>query len=105
MKWFDNWFAKKSKEAWEKSNTPTTNEMPRHLVRAIDRDYERTEPSIRSNGMNISVYNAVGGYVVEVRDLRPHEPHMSENRLHVIPSDKDLGESIGHILTYETLKR
>lgn len=54
-------------------------------------------------GTRFILYPAVGGNILEIR---PHERYAtieSECKLHLIPSNQDLGESIGRIITYEML--
>lgn len=96
MKWFDKWFAKKCKQAWESDREEP---MPANLATA---KVSRRE-SIDANGMNFSVYKANGGYVVEYRQYdRQRDRH--DNKLHIINEDQDLGESLGKIISFEALR-
>lgn len=106
MKWFDRWFAKKSEQAWENARTEKSNRVS--LVK------ERGEISdgrtISSNGLQFTLYPANGGHVVEFRkrDYSDHPVSRSDENphlLYVISADKDLGESLTHIMTLELLKR
>ena len=107
MKLFDKWFAKKCKEAWENENKPQKEEINIGLARP-----RRVNPigsidisgSLNSQGTQFTLYNANGGTVVELRNYDPMHDRLS-NSLYVIPSDKDLGEQLGHIVTMEALKR
>lgn len=66
--------------------------------------------SIHSNSMNFSIYRASGGYVIETRfhtnDDTQTKRHGSEPEysLHIITDDKDLGQEISRIITFEKLK-
>ena len=67
----------------------------------------REEPMVANHnewtGTRFMLYPAVGGNILEIR---PHEKYAkmeSECKLHLIPSDQDLGEAIGRIITYEML--
>ncbi len=85
MKWFDKWFAKKCKQAWE-SNQP---------VKEGNRiENERT--------MTLNVTKANGGWVIEHRQYDKHRDR-NNNSVHIITDDKDLGEEIGKIITFESL--
>lgn len=96
MKWFNNWFAKKCEEAWENHNNNQINSISKHNRLNVS--------ELSSRGMNFTVYNGVGGYVVEIRRYNV-KADIHDNVLHIIPSDKDLGESLNHIITYELLKQ
>jgi hypothetical protein len=58
---------------------------------------------LQSRGMNFTLYNGIGGYVVEIRTYNK-KTDCHDTALHIISSDKDLGESLTHIMTYELLK-
>jgi hypothetical protein len=95
MKWFDKWFAKKCKQAWEDSRADVQiKESAGQLVAAR---------SIDSHGMNFTVYRANGGHIIETRKY--DKRHDSNNHsLHIVTDDKDLGEEIGKIITFENLR-
>lgn len=96
MKWFDNWFAKKCKQAWENRQDEPIG------VNLATAKVSRRE-SIDANGMNFSVYKANGGYVVEYRQYdRQRDRH--DNKLHIINEDQDLGEALGKIISFEALR-
>ena len=106
MKWFDNWFAKKCRQAWEEQNQPmeaqTGYNIASNKVKPVRlRDHDNT---LNTRGTQFTLYNANGGTVVELRDYDPMNDRL-HNVLYVIPSDKDLGEQLGHIVTMEALKR
>jgi len=109
MKWFDNWFLKKARWAWsvpqekddEGPNLVMTNSKKAHRGLAIS----TREPSeLESRGVSFTLYNANGGHVVELRHYDEKSDRM-KNSLHVVPHEKDLGEALNHIVTYEALKR
>lgn len=59
---------------------------------------------LHSQGISFTLYNASGGYVVELRgyDAKQDEHIVS---LHVIPNKDDLGQSLSHIITLEMLRK
>ena len=92
MKWFDRWFSNKCKQAWENNSKEVklSTISPR-------------EEQLNSNGMNFTVYRASGGHIVEYRVFdRKNDRHNSS--LHIITDDKNLGEEIGKIITFEHLR-
>lgn len=96
MKWFNKWFAKKCKQAWEERHDDPVREAPLAVTasRSIDSS---------SNGMNFTVYRANGGHVVETRKY-DRKRDTNDHGLHIITDDKDLGEEIGRIITFEQLR-
>jgi len=72
------------------------------LVSASTRD-EDCGPSLHSDGFRLQVYKASGGIVVETVAYDERKDRHLKG-LHVITDDKDLGESLSKIITYENLK-
>jgi len=67
------------------------------LISSRDREIE-------GNGMNFTIMNAVGGYVMQYSQY-DEKNDRNDRRLHIITSDQDLGQSIAHIITYEMLRK
>lgn len=111
MKWFDKWFLKKARWAWSVPREEDADEGP-NLVMTPNRTAKaqrglvssRDSSELESRGVNFTLYNANGGHVVELRHYDEKSDRM-KNSLHIVPHDKDLGESLNHIITYEALKR
>ena len=110
MKWFDNWFRKKCKQAWETpydedviEGTSRDTVRPRARLIGSHQTNEIRTPNT-NNGTSFILSPATGGNVLEVR---VYDEKLGENKvsLHLIPCDQDLGESIGRIITIEALKR
>ena len=97
MKWFNKWFAKKCVEAWDSRHDSEAIPVTKAgLIRG-------GHNSIESNGMNFTVYRASGGHIIETRTYDRHKDR-NNHGLHIITDDKDLGDEIGKIITYENLK-
>ena len=58
---------------------------------------------IGKQGMNFTIHPATGGYILEYR-VYDKKNDRSDNKLHIINNDQDLGESIGKIITMEILR-
>jgi len=56
-----------------------------------------------SEGMRFQLYRAAGGYVVETR-YYDHKQDRHHHKLHIINDDQDVGQSIGKIITMESLR-
>jgi hypothetical protein len=76
-----------------------TNKAPRGLVVSQDDPGETlsTEP------MRLSIYRANGGMIVETR-VYDRQKDRSQNQLHIVGHDEDLGHSIAKIITMESLR-
>lgn len=103
MKWFDKWFNKKCKQAWENSQNESEGTLSSSRPSPIRKNLTKEE-GLHSRGVSFTLYNANGGTVVELRDYDPISDR-NKNVLYVIPTDRDLGEQLGHIVTMEALKR
>lgn len=99
MKWFDQWFFKKCRDAWSDAHQPVerySNTIGTAKVR--ESDSVQSDPQL-----NFKVYSAVGGKIVEftrydrIRDRAEHQTY-------IITSDQDFGERIAKIATLENLK-
>ena len=101
MKWFKRMIVGWVREDWENvRNVVSTKSSDVYIPNG------RGPNEICARGMNFTIYPASGGHVVEIRDALNHfDTPRNEHTLHVIHSDKDLGEALAHILTFETLKR
>ena len=95
MKFFRKWFANQCKQAWEDANQ-LEKDIPQTIAAISPR-------SIDSNGMNFTVYRANGGHVIETRKY-DRKRDTNDHGLHIITDDKDLGEEIGKIITFENLR-
>lgn len=57
-----------------------------------------------SPNMSFTIYNAVGGKVVEFRSCNQNKEYGTSLSMYIIPSDADFGERISKIVTLESLK-
>ena len=110
MKWFDNWFKKKVHWANSITQEKDYDDGPHLVMTGSKRQHRgigihpRESTELESRGTSFNLYSANGGHVVELRHYDEKADRM-KNSLHIVPHDKDLGESLNHIITYEALKR
>lgn len=57
-----------------------------------------------SRGMNFTIHQASGGYVLEYSSY-DDKTDRHEHNLHIINSDTDLGQGIAHVITLEMLRK
>ena len=95
MKWL-----KRRLRNWINSNDSEANIMvgkQRGLAIATDSETLSSEP------MRLSIYRANGGTVVETR-VYDRQKDRSQNQLHIVSHDEDLGRSLAKIITMESLR-
>lgn len=82
-------------EKWLESRKSNKLEQP---TASVSRSH-----SIESRGMNFTLYRANGGYIIEHR-VYDHKTDRSNNSLHIVTEEKNLGEEIAKIITFENLR-
>ena len=98
MKWFDNWFANKVEESWNRARA-----IPSTSKKEITVSEDRNSIGASRHRINFTVYRANGGMMVEYNRYDERKDHHS-CELHIIHPDQDLGEALGKIVTFESLK-
>jgi hypothetical protein len=101
MKWLDNWILKHAKRIRQRNETGAGISRIESSVGIINDD--RVSIGSSKHRMNFVVYRANGGMMVEYNryDDRKDQHHCE---LHIIHPDQDLGEALGKIVTFESLK-
>lgn len=97
MKWFSNWIYKQVQKARDNEIEDKLGSSKQMAVRPIEDD------TINARGMNFTMYKANGGYIVEYRKYDQRKDQW-DNKLHIITEDKDLGEELGKIVSFESLR-
>ena len=59
--------------------------------------------SLSTEPLRLSVYRANGGTIVETR-FYDRQKDRSQNQLHIVGNDEDLGRSLSKIITMESLR-
>ena len=101
MKWFDNWFDNKVQQSWNRPRAQTASSRDRDTI-SFTEDRQNHLGASRHR-MNFTVYRANGGTIVEYNkyDERKDQHHCD---LHIVHEDENLGEALGKIVTFESLK-
>ena len=100
MKWFDNWFRKKCKEALE-----TRDESPVYQSNLVVASAKYSgHGSLDSHGLTLSIYGADGGTVLEFRHY-DHAKDRSDYSLHVISQNENFEERVAHAITMEMMRK
>lgn len=101
MKWFYRWLGNKIHKAAE-AKVRGIEELP-SKSRAYA-DGQVAGGNISLNGMQLTLYHANGGSVVEMVNYDPVNNRRNAS-LYVISASDDLGQQLAHIITVEALKR
>ena len=100
MNWFDKWLSKKMHKAW---NEAEPSQIHHNLVSNKTRDIVSRDRFDSNPDLNFRMFRAENGFVMEVR-YHDNRTDRTTCRIHLIPDEADLGESISHIITLEALK-
>lgn len=108
MKWFDKWFAKKVKQAWDdasqekyESESVGIGLMNAPRVRATK---AREGDTFSSEPIQFKMYKASGGWAIEFRHYDSNMDRLTTS-LYVVNGEEELGNNISQIITMEALKR
>jgi len=102
MKWFDNWFKKKCKEAWESPDSPD-QPYPSNIG-LVSASKHAGRHGLDSNGLNLSIYGADGGTVLEFRHY-DHNKDRSDYALHVISQNENFEERVAAAISMEMMRK
>lgn len=111
MKWFDKWFYRQAKKAWENKNRFEEEEAVQLKERAsvkmaglqigtamVERGRAEGEDRI-----SFELSSAVGGRILNVRRYDQRKD-MHDSQTYVIPSGEDVGARVAKILNLELIK-
>ena len=100
MKWLDNWILQRAKRI--RSRNETISSIDR-LQTGISISEDRPSIGSSKHRMNFTVYRANGGVLVEINRYDERKDH-HHCELHIVHPDENLGDALGKIVTFESLK-
>ena len=96
MKFFDRWFAKQSKKAWEAERINNERIYVTDSVKPISGRLV-ADNRIDAVGINMKLHVANGGYIIEFQRWdNAKDRHFNE--LHVINDSQNLGERLSEVI-------
>lgn len=105
MKWFDRWFYRKAKWAWENKYemeqdipSPITKASRANQLSVVEEDVSW------GDGLRINVKRVNGGFVITFRTY-DRRTDRSEERHYIITSDSDFNQELGKLITLESMKQ
>ena len=90
-----NWL-KNRLRSWANSSEVMVDRKHRGVISTNDE-------TLSSEPLRLSIYRANGGTVVETR-VYDRQKDRSQNQLHIVSHDDDLGRSLAKIITMESLR-
>ena len=100
MKWLDNWILKRAKRIRQRNETISSIDK---LQTGISINEDRPSIGSSRHRMNFTVYRANGGVMVEINRYDERKDH-HHCELHIVHPDENLGDALGKIVTFESLK-
>ena len=97
MKWFDKWFAKQAKKAWEAERINNERIYVTDSVKPISGRLGIADQRIDAVGINMKLHVANGGYIVEFHRYDDRKDR-AFNELHVINDGDDLGQRLSEVI-------
>lgn len=98
MNWFDQWFAKKSQQAWENRHQLNEGSMKINSISQVERSRPEGE-----NRITFELSSAVGGKILNVRHYDERKDR-HDHQTYVIPNGEDIGERVAKIVNLEMFK-
>lgn len=107
MKWFDRWFYKQAKKAWENKNRfeaeAEVQMKERASIKMQGLQIERSRAE-GENRITFELTSAVGGRILNVRHYDERKDR-HESQTYVIPAGEDVGERVAKIINLEMFKQ
>jgi hypothetical protein len=100
MKWLDNWILRRAKRIRNRNETISSIDK---LQTGISISEDRHSIGSHRHRMNFVVYRANGGVLVEINRYDERKDH-HHCELHIVHPDENLGDALGKIVTFESLK-
>ena len=101
MKWFDQWFYRQAKKAWDNKNKyDEVYPTPPGLLAAVECDDSGIE---WSDGLNIRVKRVNGGFIINFRKYDRLKDRHNEN-IHIITDEMDFNRELGKLITMESMR-
>ena len=103
MKWFDRWFFRKCKWAWENRDMA---EIPTDCVPTLNklRGQQIEVEESWGDGLRINLKKVVGGYVVSFRTYDRIKDR-SDERHYIITDEQDFERELGKMITLESMRQ
>jgi len=103
MKWFDQWFVRKCKWAWDNRDIADVAVSLRALNSTKPMVLEE-DAAPWSDGLRITIKKMIGGFVVSFRTY-DRVKDRSDERNYIITDEQDFNSELGKIITMESMRQ
>lgn len=103
MKWFDRWFYRKAKWAWENKDEMEVLVSGKTIGRA-NQLIAVSEDQSWEDGLRINVKKVIGGFVISFRSY-DRKTDRSNDRHYIITDEQDFERELGKFITLESMKQ
>lgn len=98
MKWFDSWFMKKFRWAWQHRH----NEM--EPVAALGASTDSPDHHNLHDGLSIHLKQVIGGRLITF-SCYDHSKDEAFHRTYIVTDEQDFERELGKIITIEAMRR
>ena len=103
MKWFDRWFVRKCKWAWE--NRDVADEIINQVqAKSAAGLSTLAQDEAWEDGLRITIKKMIGGSVVSFR-VYDKRTDRSDTRNYIITDEQDFNTELGKIITMESMRQ
>jgi len=99
-----SWFLRKLASALDSHYMNVSNDPYGARIPRLSSGRHSVSDTLRSPGMDYTIYVASGGYVLEYHHYNP-KTDSSEHRIHIISDSSDFGDQLSKIITLELLRQ
>jgi len=103
MRWFDQWFVRKCRWAWENRDIADVAESPR-VLNSTKHLVIQEDEAPWNDGLRITIKKMIGGFVVSFRTYDRIKDR-SDERNYIIIDDEDFNSELGKIITMESMRQ
>ena len=106
MKWFDKWFIRKSKWAWQNKHfIDPDGDYPQEAIASSNRIQAiEDDPHDLNDGLRINLKKVIGGSLVTFKSY-DRKLDRSENKTYIITSEQDFNTELAKIITMESMRQ
>ena len=98
MRWFDQWFVRKCKWAWDNRDSIEQSKMTELKLQTVE------ESPSWQDGLRMNVKKVIGGFVVSFRTY-DRKTDRSDERHYIITDEQNFNAELGKMITMESMRQ
>jgi hypothetical protein len=104
MRWFDQWFVRKCRWAWENKDVVPQDITEEQATRRLGMQLVEREDNNWGDGLRINVRKVIGGFVISFRTYDRIKDR-SDERHYIITDEQDFNSELGKMITMESMRQ